>query len=288
MRAYGERRGIKLLALDLDGTTLRRDGTLGERTVRAVQMAAKAGIEVVPATGRAFSTLPEEIRKMDCIRYAITSNGAAVCRMPSGERVWCSSVSAAAAERMLSEVRGRQDVCLEVFIEGRAYGERRYVENPAEYSRESAVRYVQSTRTPVDGIEKLICENAGRIDAVDIVCRDRGLLAMMEENLRRDILDVYITSSVPYLLEISSSRSGKAKGVEFLHGHLGCTWEETAACGNADNDADMLRQAQISAAVRDATEGCKAAAKGIINTGDEDGVADFIGDILSGVLLQWD
>ena len=61
-----------------------------------------------------------------------------------------------------------------MFIKGRAYGERRYVENPAEYSRESAVRYVQSARTPVDGIEKLICENAGRIDAVDIVCRDGG------------------------------------------------------------------------------------------------------------------
>ena len=84
MRASDSGRDIKLLALDLDGTTLRPDGTLGERTARAIYRAAAAGIEVVPATGRAFSTLPREIREMECIHYAITSNGAAVCRTKFG------------------------------------------------------------------------------------------------------------------------------------------------------------------------------------------------------------
>ena len=288
MRASDSGRDIKLLALDLDGTTLRPDGTLGERTARAVYRAAAAGIEVVPATGRAFSTLPREIREMECIHYAITSNGAAVCRTKTGERVYSSTVDSAEVMRVLQEVEGRENVCLEVFIDGLAYGESRYVSDPARYSRESAVYYVQHTRIPVDDIKKLILENIDKLDAVDIVCRERQLLLQMEENLRRDMEGSYLTSSVPYLIEISSARSGKANGVEYIQKILGCTWRETAACGNADNDADMLRLAGLGAAVRDGTEKCIAAAKLLIGTGEEDGVADFIAGILSGELLQWD
>ncbi|MBI3326803.1 MAG: HAD-IIB family hydrolase, partial [Nitrospinae bacterium] len=49
----------RLLALDLDGTLLRTDGTVGERTRRALQAAIIQGIKVVVCTGRRFrTTLP--------------------------------------------------------------------------------------------------------------------------------------------------------------------------------------------------------------------------------------
>ncbi len=49
----------RLLAIDLDGTLLRQDGTLGEHTRLALQAAVKQGIKVVICTGRRFrTTLP--------------------------------------------------------------------------------------------------------------------------------------------------------------------------------------------------------------------------------------
>ena len=48
-----------MVAIDLDGTLLRRDGTMGERTRLALQAAVKQGIKVVICTGRRFrTTLP--------------------------------------------------------------------------------------------------------------------------------------------------------------------------------------------------------------------------------------
>ena len=52
--------GIKLIALDLDGTTLTREG-LTRRTKDTLEEAIEQGIDVVIATGRVFSALPEKI-----------------------------------------------------------------------------------------------------------------------------------------------------------------------------------------------------------------------------------
>src|SRR5919199_1226544 len=46
----------RMVAVDLDGTLLRKDGTMGERTRRALQAAVKQGIRVVICPGRRFRT----------------------------------------------------------------------------------------------------------------------------------------------------------------------------------------------------------------------------------------
>ena len=143
MAAYRNNSGIRLLALDLDGTTLRHNGTLGERTAQAIRKAVSCGIEVVPATGRAYSTLPCEVVELEGLNYVVTSNGAAVYKIKNGERIWSNSVSENAAERIMQEVFSkREKVCLEVFIDGIAYGEERYVKSPAKFARVSAIGYV--------------------------------------------------------------------------------------------------------------------------------------------------
>ena len=59
--------GIKLIALDLDGTTLTREG-LTRRTKDTLEEAMERGIDVVIATGRVFSALPEKIHKIKGLR----------------------------------------------------------------------------------------------------------------------------------------------------------------------------------------------------------------------------
>ena len=69
---------VKLIALDLDRTTLTSDGHLSEANKRALNVAIKRGVHVCIASGRAFDTLPEEVLDVQGIEYAITSNGASV------------------------------------------------------------------------------------------------------------------------------------------------------------------------------------------------------------------
>ena len=70
--------GIRLVALDMDGTTLQSDITLARETIVTIEKAVSQGIIVVPTTGRVFGELPEEITDIDGVSYAITSNGAQV------------------------------------------------------------------------------------------------------------------------------------------------------------------------------------------------------------------
>ena len=77
--------GIQCIALDLDRTTLNGEGKLSKENREAIQDAIRHGIEVVVASGRALCSLPKEILEIPGIRYAITSNGAAVYEIHSGK-----------------------------------------------------------------------------------------------------------------------------------------------------------------------------------------------------------
>lgn len=51
---------IRLIALDLDGTLLDSEKHISERNCRALEQAHRAGIQIVPSTGRFFRGVPGE------------------------------------------------------------------------------------------------------------------------------------------------------------------------------------------------------------------------------------
>ena len=62
---------IKCIALDLDGTTLDKDGKLPEENRKEIEEAIAQGIEIVIASGRAYDTLPKEVLDIQGIGWAI-------------------------------------------------------------------------------------------------------------------------------------------------------------------------------------------------------------------------
>ena len=69
---------IKLIAFDLDGTFLKNDKTISSRNLESIFCAARQGVWIVPATGRIFEGMPEEIRSLPFVRYVIAINGAEI------------------------------------------------------------------------------------------------------------------------------------------------------------------------------------------------------------------
>ncbi len=69
---------IRMVALDLDGTLLNHKGKISPRTMAAVTQAIRRGVVVIPATGRGLSGLPLIVAAIPGVRYAMTTNGAAV------------------------------------------------------------------------------------------------------------------------------------------------------------------------------------------------------------------
>ena len=76
----------RLVALDLDGTTLRHDGTLSPAVRAAVRDVADAGVHVVIATGRSIVATMPVVEALGLSHgYAVCSNGAITIELDASE-----------------------------------------------------------------------------------------------------------------------------------------------------------------------------------------------------------
>lgn len=267
---------IRLAALDLDGTALRSDGTLSDYSKRMLERAKRAGIHIAAASGRAYASLPEELLAMECVEYAVTSNGAAVCETRTGRRLRECRLKREAV-RALIMIGREAGVTAEGFVDGVPYAERSYVENPVHFGASLySVPYVKRTRRPVEDIYAFLWEHGDELDSLDLIVGDARTKAELRRRILSEAPGVYLTSSVPTLLEASDERAGKAAGLSFLAGYLGVAQEETVAFGNEENDVDMMRWAGIGVAVENAPAGVRAAADQITGTNDADGVGMWL------------
>ncbi|WP_412543372.1 HAD family hydrolase [Longispora sp. K20-0274] len=80
----------RLAAVDLDGTLLRSDHSISERTVRAVAEARAAGVEIVFVTTRHPAAVLDYAVQLDLVGEAVCCTGAAICALPGGEVTWSS------------------------------------------------------------------------------------------------------------------------------------------------------------------------------------------------------
>lgn len=262
----------KLLALDLDETTLDRNSALSPENRRALEAAIAQGIRVVVATGRSLTALPEEILKFPGIRYAITGNGAAVWDLSRREVLRRYLMPSGAAEEILSLTAGKP-VTYEATVAGQPYAGWDYINNPDKYlTGGRTAEYIRRTRKGVAEITAFIRQHSAELDSLNLVVDSLDLKGRLMDRLKQ-VGGVYITTSVPQLIEISNAESGKHRGLQFLTKYLGLRQQETAAFGNADNDAEMLAWAGTGVAVRNATPACLAAADYVTGHHDDDGVA---------------
>ena len=267
---------IRMIALDLDGTALRTDSTLSETVKQAIGTAIDAGIEIVIASGRPFGGLPEPVTSIEGISYAVVSNGAAVYDIRTNDRIWKKPLPAEAVQTVL-EMAEHTGYTLELFIEGKAYADRAYVNDPVQYGRSiQFISYVQTTRTPVEDVRCFAKAHENDFDSIALICPDPAEKQKLMEQLRKTIPDVYVTTSGGDLIELMHKDTGKAAGLAQLADICGITPEETAAFGNGDNDADMLRYAAVGIAVENASSLCREAADCVVKSNDEDGTAQGI------------
>lgn len=293
----GEKKmAVRMIALDLDRTTLDYQGRLSDGNRRTLQEALDRGIVVVPASGRPLSSFPGEILKLRGLKYLITSNGAAVYlkngkeesiqshtqQQPDETCIRRFLLEPSAVHRIM-ELTEEAGVTYETFVQGKAYADEAYVREPTAFGAlPPAVPYIRSTRMPVRDIRAFLKEHADKLDSIDVIVGNQQKKRKLMERIRRECPGIYLTTSVEQLIEISDQRSGKHSAVRFLRERLGIGREETAAFGDGDNDAEMLREAGIGIAVSNATQKCREAADRITESCDNDGVAHAVRRILDG------
>ena len=271
---------IKCIALDLDRTTLNAQGKLSKANEEAIRKAVAKGIHVCIASGRAFDTLPQDVVSIPGIEYAITSNGAAVYRIQDKQCLRSYVLTEQSVKKIL-ELTKDFPVTYEGFIRGTAYAAKEYIEDPVKFgATEHAVAYVQSTRHLQDDIVSFLKQHDDELDSMDIVVKDEAQKQKVIEVLKAEVEDIYITSSISQLVEISYKDAGKRSGVKFITEYLGLNPKQVAAFGDADNDIDMLEYAGCGIAMENASNGLLAVADAVTLHNDRDGVAYALKNIL--------
>lgn len=271
---------IKCVALDLDRTTLNKEGKLSAGNKEAIEKAIAKGIHVIIASGRAFDTLPKDVTEITGIEYAITSNGAVMYSVPDKKCLTKRLLQKKAVELVLA-LTENEPVTYEAFIDGIAYAPRAYVEDPERFgATPQAVAYVQSTRHLVEDIKLFIREHIDELESMDIIVKEESEKFRLWELIAQECEGVYVTSSVKQLLEISDEQGGKHAGVKYFAELLNIDPLQIAAFGDGDNDIDMLQYVGHGFAVENATSKCKKAARYLTKHHDEDGVAYGLREIL--------
>ena len=268
----------KAICFDLDHTLLMPDKSISPRTRESLLYLKNQGIQLIPNTGRAFYSLPESVLDFPGIDFVIVSNGAAIYDLPSQKSIFQLNLKEDFADRLFTYLGQKGEyVTYECFVEGQAYTSRDYYNDPADFGIPGEIekKYVQSTRKPVPDIKEFIREHAGVMDALDVIVlpaqRDRVL-----KEINSVFRDIYVTASVPHLIEISHEDSGKHKAMSTLMNTLGIPLDQVIAFGDGDNDSEMLSMAGLGVAVSNASPLCKEAADLIIGESREEAIADFL------------
>ena len=266
---------IKIIGLDLDGTTLGINGKLPELNKIAIERAIAADVNVVVTTGRVITAVPEDIMNISGLRYIISSNGAHVRDLKSGHDVYSSFINSMVIERLVTLAK-EENLYLEAFYDGRAYIDAAlYHDIDVNGSIHRRREYVLRTRNPLDDIFGFMLENSAEIENINIFFEDMDKL----EDIRKIVStydDANVTSSVPNNIEIDGLGSSKSKALSELMKILSIDKSELMCCGDAANDIPMLQLAEIGVAMGNAWDIVKENADYITDTNVNGGVGKAI------------
>ena len=275
---------IKMLAFDLDDTALDGQGKLAPETREAFIAAAEAGIEPIIASGRSFYSLPEDLLDIPGVNYAICSNGANLFNVKTKECMEAFFLEPESVEQIVALADDYLDtVYLDAFTRGIPHSDRRLLDTLLANDKisEHRKKYLRKTRRAEDDIRSFIREHKTELDCMNYNVFDTSIFDELTGRLKKEVENIYFTSSIPELIEISFRESGKGPGLRRMCDYLNIPLENVAAFGNADNDAEMIRLAGVGYAVANSSQVALDAADIIIGPCWENSVASAIQDIVA-------
>jgi len=159
---------IKLIALDLDGTTLDKSSRLSDGNRQALEEAIRRGVHVVIATGRAFSVVPPEVLQIDGMEYIITSNGAEMRNLVSDRLIYSNYIAPGVIEKLYGFLKDHPFMT-EVFTGGKAYIDTYYYNTAKEVGLSYRhTQYVLDTRKPVDNVLQFMLDHKDSIENINL------------------------------------------------------------------------------------------------------------------------
>ena len=254
-------RPFDLIATDLDGTLLRSDGTVSERTRRALAAAEAAGAVHIVVTGRSASWTRPTLDAIGYTGLAVCGQGAQLYDAGAHRELTSVTLDRQLAQLALAKIEAEtgpllkavsQDGLDGAFLAGPGYrmlGDDPVTHrDPADFWDRPITRmFLQHPTLGDDELAHTAREIAGQL--VDVVMAGPGFVEVLPLGL------------------------SKATGLALAAARLGVTKDRTIAFGDMPNDLPMFRWAACGVAMANAHPSLLTAADEVTLGNDDEGVA---------------
>ncbi|MED4284820.1 Cof-type HAD-IIB family hydrolase [Priestia megaterium] len=279
---------MKLICLDMDGTTLSSTNEISKENIEAIRKAQKEGHIVMVLSGRAPESINTTLEKYDLNCPIGGSNGTAV--FADGNLLELTSLTKEQNKKAAIEM-DKEFVPYKIYTNKGIYVPQNWENRlnnmlssgkiPSEfYKNENFERMTKSPNEAegiyfFDSIQTLIEDDDITMQkffilSLDPVQKDRLQVSLQE------IEDTYITTSSPFNLEVMSIKGNKGNGLKVMAQYFGIPLEDTVAIGDQLNDIPMFKVAGLAIAMGNAEKELKELSDVVTLTNDENGVAHAI------------
>jgi Cof subfamily protein (haloacid dehalogenase superfamily) len=257
---------IRVLLSDVDGTLVRKDKTLTDRTVRAVRDLHDAGIEFALTSGRPPRGMAMLVEPLALRGPLAGFNGGLVVE-PDLDVL---EEHAIADELVPRAIRLLEESGLYVW----AYrGNDWYIRDPDAPRVDRESHTLQFDPTLLESFDMLgpgVAKIVGVSDDLDAV-------ATAQRSITDELGDrVSAATSQPYYLDITHPLANKGAVVDFLSRRYEIPRESIATIGDGRNDVLMFSRSGISIAMGNAHPDVQKAAQHVTTTNEDDGFANAV------------
>ena len=260
---------VRLVATDLDGTIVRRDGSVSPRTVAALAAVEAAGWHLVLVTGRPPRWMAPIIEATGHRGRAICANGAFVYDLHTERVLESFLLDVPTAHEVVRRLRA---VMPDVHF---AFEADDVFAREADYN----AHWPTPDGHPVGPAEELIDRPLAKLLARDDTSLGDAMLALAGPAIA-GLATVTHSNPRDGLLEISAPGVSKATTLARLCTELGVAAADVVAFGDQPNDLPMLEFAGRSYAVANAHPAVLSAVDRHAPSVDDDGVATVLEALL--------
>lgn len=265
----------KLIAIDLDGTLLKEDCTISERTQQALLKVMEQGHMVVPTTGRGYRNTRFVLRNFPVMPYYINANGTVITQGEPERMLFSRTIpyeKGCAIYRLAMEY----PTFIELYSGMDAYDS---IEGCKNMERSGGMREYREqllqTNIHMESLDDFVIKECHPINKFHIVCVS---LKDKEELMRRigELPGVYPISTAEKNIEVADTRWSKKDGMIWLCERIGIEKSQVIAIGDSDNDYEGICWAGTGIAMKNATRRVREAADYVTGSNEDDGVAEVI------------
>lgn len=264
-------KNIKLICLDMDGTTLKYLNKMSKRNINAIINAQKKGLKVSIISGRPKSGLKKhaEILRLKEFNGSLSAlNGGMVQNLESGKVLFSKKLNINDTLDFLDFLRKTKLYPI-VYFDQSIYTQKNYLNIPVNRILKSINHTDVNAFT---NLNKAITTYPSKISVIG----SKKEIAKIKDQLIEKYSNKFQLIISESSIEVNPKDINKGRALDVLVDYYNIQLNEIIAFGDELNDIEMIKKAGVGVVVKNAKEELKKYADYVTDKNTNDGVGKFL------------